>query len=89
MTEIVRLHVHLQHYFDLVSGARKAVHFKAFRAFTRKSQEDLTNTAITESTAGRDVIWLFYFCHFTSASLATLTNVFSNSTPFLLLPFYR
>lgn len=32
--------VYLQHYFYLAGGAHKAVHFKAFRAFTRKSQED-------------------------------------------------
>lgn len=32
--------VYLQHYFYLAGGARKAVHFKAFRAFTRKSRED-------------------------------------------------
>lgn len=32
--------VYQQHYFYLACGARKAVHFKAFRAFTRKSRED-------------------------------------------------
>lgn len=50
--------------------------FQSFSCFYSKISRGFTNTAITESTAGRDVIWLFYFCHFTSASL---TNVFYNS----------
>lgn len=70
-------------------GCSQSSPFQSFSCFYSKISRGFTNTAITESTAGRDVIWLFYFCHFTSASLATLTNVFYNSAPLLLLPFYR
>lgn len=63
--------------------------FQSFSCFYSKISRGFTNTAITESTAGRDVIWLFYFWHFTSASPATLTNVFYSSTPLLFLSIAR